>query len=104
MKSMAKLLALAVVVCLAMWATPSLADSPSERNCEAAGGDFDRTRGTVTCLIEDPVGQSEHSGGHSQTTTEKESSKGTFQNRPHHQESCTGPGNSGEGGGPCHSK
>ncbi len=66
-----------------------------------------RYHGTVTCVItvQDPVGNSEHSGGQSQTTTttDTESSNGTLQNKPHHQESssCLGPGNSGEGGGPC---
>lgn len=104
MRSVVRLIALAIMLCLAMWATPAFAESPSERNCEAAGGDFSRVNGKVTCSIEDPVGNSENSGGHSQTTTEKESSQGTLKNRPHHQESCTGPGNSGEGGGPCHSK
>ena len=76
----------------------ALAESPSERNCE---GLFDRDRGTVSCLVEDPVGNSERSGGKSQTTKEEESSKGTLKNRPHHEESCVGPGNSGEDGGPC---
>lgn len=85
----------------------ALAQSPSQTECEEAGGTFERVQGTVTCTFveEDPVGQSEASGGQSQTTTttEEESSKGTLQNEPQHEESseCVGPGNSGPGGGPC---
>ena len=92
------MLALAIVLCLAMWAAPSFATSPSEENCQ---GEFSRVRGKVTCLIEDPVGQSEHSGGKSQTSEEGESSQGTLKNRPHHEESCEGPGGSGENWGGC---
>lgn len=100
----AKKLVLFLVLLLALAFVPALADSPSERDCEAAGGTFTRVQGKVTCVIEDPVGNSENSGGHSQTTTDEESSNGTLQNQPHHEESCTGPGGSGEGGGPCHGK
>lgn len=100
MRTIVKLLVLCFALLLFM-PTAALAVSPSERNC---AGTFDRVNGQVSCTIEDPVGNSENSGGHSQTTTEEESSNGTLQNRPHHQESCTGPGGSGEGGGPCHNK
>ena len=83
------------------------AASPSQRECEASGGTFDRNGGDVTCtfVTEDPVGNSESSGGKSQTTTttETEESKGTLKNRPKFSEDseCTGPGNSGPGGGQC---
>jgi hypothetical protein len=98
------LLAVMVMAVLVLGTLPARAESPSQRDCEAAGGTFTRVQGTVVCATEDPVGQSEHSGGKSQTTQEEESSQGTLQNQPHHQESCTGPGGSGEGGGPCHGK
>jgi hypothetical protein len=72
--------------------------SPSQQECEDAGGTFDRTQGTVSCTFEssEPVGNSGNSGGKSQTvdSTEEESSKGTLKNQPQHEESseCTGPG------------
>lgn len=83
------------------------AASPSERDCEAAGGSFDRTGGQVSCtfVTEDPVGNSENSGGQSQTntTTDTTDSNGTLNNEPQKTETsdCTGPGNSGSGGGQC---
>jgi hypothetical protein len=80
---------------------PAQAASPSERDCEAAGGTFTRDGGQVSCETEDPVGNSENSGGQSQTTTDTESSNGTLNNDPQHEEDCLGPGNSGSGGGQC---
>jgi hypothetical protein len=99
----AKWFVLVLVLVLGLALVPALADSPSQQSCETSGGTFTRVQGKVTCVIEDPVGNSENSGGHSQTTTDQESSNGTLQNQPHHQDSCTGPGGSGENGGPCHS-
>lgn len=87
--------------------SPGHAVSPSEQNCREQGGTFDRTQGEVSCtfVTVDPVGNSENSGGHSQnnTSTDTESSNGTLQNQPQHEESsvCVGPGNSGPGGGQC---
>ena len=75
--------------------------SPSETECLEAGGTFDRDGGQVSCEILDPVGNSANSGGQSQSTTETESSNGTLNNRPKHEEDCIGPGNSGSGRGPC---
>jgi hypothetical protein len=49
----------------------------------------------VTCTVLDPVGNSENSGGKSQTVEEEESRHGTIHNRPKHEEECTGPGNGG---------
>jgi len=101
MRPIAKLLVLCFILTIVMTVGAALADSPSKQDCEASGGTFTRVMGTVTCTISDPVGQSEHSGGQSQNTTDKESSQGTLQNAPQHQESCTGPGGSGDNGGPC---
>jgi hypothetical protein len=85
-------------------AAPAFGASPSQRDCEAAGGTFTRDGGTVTCVypeVSDPVGNSERSGGKSQTvdTQETESSNGTLNNKPKHKESttCSGPGNSQSG-------
>jgi hypothetical protein len=91
-----------VAAMLVALAGVAFAASPSQLECEAAGGTFDRTNGQVTCVyppVEDPVGNSENSNGHSQTTTttSEESSNGTLNNKPKHEESseCDGPGNGG---------
>ena len=92
------------VLCLLGAAPTAFAASPSQRECEAAGGTFDRTNGEVSCVypvVSDPVGNSERSGGKSQTvdTQETESSQGTLNNKPKYDkdESCSGPGNSSSG-------
>ena len=89
------------------WASaPALAASPSQQECEDAGGTYAKQNGTVSCTFTtvDPVGNSENSGGKSQTTTatDEESSQGTLNNAPHHEESssCKGPG-SGRSTGQC---
>jgi hypothetical protein len=92
---------LAAVAMTLVISAPVFAISPSEQECLDAGGTWDRTQGTVSCTFEtsDPVGNSENSGGKSQTvdSEETESSNGTLNNKPKHQESseCTGPGNGG---------
>ena len=85
-------------------AAPAFGASPSQLECEAAGGDFDRTNGTVTCVypvVSDPVGNSENSDGKSQTvdTQTTEESNGTLNNKPKHEQTdtCSGPGNSSSG-------
>jgi hypothetical protein len=89
-------------------AAPANAASPSERDCESAGGIFSRDGGQVSCTftVEDPVGNSENSGGQSQSTTDTDTteSNGTLNNKPQKEETseCTGPGGSGLDGGPCH--
>jgi hypothetical protein len=76
------------------------AASPSQTQCEDAGGTFDRTQGTASCtfITEDPVGNSERSGGRSQTTTEKEqeAAKGNITPKQGEvtNECLSGPGNS----------
>jgi hypothetical protein len=78
----------------------ALAASPSQTQCESAGGTFSRDGGQVSCTFttSDPVGNSESSGGHSQTvdTTDQTTSNGTLNNRPQreHTSDCQGPGNS----------
>ena len=74
-------------------ASPAFAASPSQTQCEEAGGTFVRDGGTVKCLVSDPVGNSENSGGKSQTRDEETTSNGTLNNRPKHQECTSGPGN-----------
>jgi hypothetical protein len=102
MKRRVKLVLTLAALMFVLSINAAFATSPSETDCTTQGGVFERVNGQVTCTILDPVGNSESDGGHSQSTTDEESSNGTLQNQPHHQESCTGPGGSGEGGGPCH--
>ena len=76
------------------------AASPSQTECAAAGGTFAKSGGTVSCtfVTVDPVGNSESSGGQSQTrdTTSSDSEQGNLtpkdKNAP--TSTCTGPGNS----------
>ena len=90
----------AMAMVMAFSAT-ALGASPSQAECEQAGGTFDRSQGEVSCtfVTSDPVGNSENSGGNSQTvdSEDTESSNGTLNNQPKHAESseCTGPGNGG---------
>ena len=101
----AVLVAVLMAAGLVIGAQASQGASWSERECIEDGGTFDRVQGEVICLIvtEDPVGNSENSGGKSQsTTTETENTgRGNSGNKPQSSTECTGPGNSGEGGGPC---
>ena len=61
--------------------------------CEAGGGTFTFENGQVNCQSSTCVGNSA-SGGCGQTVDEEESSNGSFNNRPQHEEECGGPGNS----------
>lgn len=96
----------AALASIAGASAPALAASPSQEQCENQGGTYSKENGTVSCTFTtvDPVGNSENSGGKSQTvtTTEEESSQGTLKNRPHHEEgsTCKGPG-SGNSTGQC---
>ena len=68
--------------------TVALAASPSEEECIASGGTFDRSNGTVTCTV------TEHLGASDQTKTEETGGQGNTGNKT---TNCTnGPG---EGGG-----
>ena len=73
------------------------AASPSERLCEASGGEFQRINGSVVCLVTviDPVGNSERSGGQSQTrdTTTTDAGQGNLGNKATSTSTCAGPGN-----------
>lgn len=96
----------ATLALMALASAPAMAASPSQAQCENAGGTYTKVNGTVSCTFTtvDPVGNSEKSGGKSQTTTstEEESSQGTLNNKPQHEESstCKGPG-SGQSTGQC---
>jgi outer membrane protease len=62
--------------------------------CEADGGTFTFENGVVSCQTSTCVGGSD-AGGCGQTVDEEESSHGHLDNRPQHEEDCSGPGNGG---------
>ena len=74
---------LAAVATLTLYTSPtSAANLPS--NCT-------KVQGTITCETEDPVGNSENSGGNSQTRETTTTSQGNLSNK---RNSCSsGPGN-----------
>lgn len=81
-------LTLASASLFALAPTVALAASPSEEECLAAGGTFDRTNGTVTCTITQNLGASD------QTKSTETGGQGNTDNKT---TTCTnGPG---EGGG-----
>ena len=73
------------------------AASPSQTSCESAGGTFFKVNGSVVCTftVVDPVGNSEASGGQSQTrdTTTKNGGQGNLSNKETTTSACIGPGN-----------
>jgi hypothetical protein len=75
----------------------SYAASPSQTSCERSGGTFFKVNGTVTCTFatSDPVGNSESSGGKSQSrdTTTTNGGQGNLGNKDTTTSSCVGPGN-----------
>ena len=91
---------LAALVMLFALSATALGASPSQRDCEAAGGEFTKDGGTVSCtfMTEETVGNAPtNSNAQTVESTETESSNGTLNNRPKHEESseCDGPGNGG---------
>jgi hypothetical protein len=92
---MSRILSLALLAAVASFgvgSTSAWAASPSQQECEAAGGTFGKEQGTVTCTVKDPVGESEASGGKSQTRDVAEKDQGNI--TPKKGEPCTsGPGN-----------
>lgn len=91
---------LAALVMLFALSATALGASPSERECVAAGGSFQRNGGTVSCTFasEETVGNAPAtSNAQTVESTETESSNGTLNNTPKHEQSsdCTGPGNGG---------
>jgi hypothetical protein len=81
----------AALVVLALAAPLAFAASPSERECEAAGGTFTRSGGQVSCVI---VEEGKPHPNDKFDSVETESSNGTLQNQPHHEEDqfCTDTG------------
>ena len=68
--------------------------SPSEEECIAQGGEFDRTQGEVSCVVvtEENVGKSPNS---QTTTTETDTTgRGNIENKQEEEQECAGPGGS----------
>ena len=91
---------LAALVLLFALSATALGASPSERNCIAAGGEWNKDGGQVSCTFttDETVGNApETSNAQRVESTETESSQGTLNNKPKHEESseCDGPGNGG---------
>jgi hypothetical protein len=86
---------------LGMWigigSTLASAASPSQSSCTSSGGTFYKVNGTVTCTFatSDPVGNSESSGGQSQSrdTTTTNTGQGNDGNKATSGSTCVGPGN-----------
>ncbi len=73
----------------------TVAASPSQVECEAAGGTFSKERGQVVCVLEENVGKSENS----QTVTDTTTGRGNIDNKQ--TKECDGPGNSGANSAHC---
>jgi hypothetical protein len=69
-------------ISLFAFGSTAMAASPSQQQCEAQNGTFDRSGGQVTCTITTTkhVGNSDNS--QTQTITDTEQSNGTFNNNP----------------------
>lgn len=96
-------LCLGVLAPVSFVAAPAAAESPSQRDCEALGGVFERIGGQVLCTIETTSNVGNSPNSQTVTIEDYEGSNGTLNNKPKHAESeeCYGPGNSGESSDHC---
>ena len=92
MKVVLPIAAIAALSLFAFAPAPGHAISPSQAECEAAGGDFSRVQGEVQCVMveEENVGKSENS--ETTTTTTETSGRGNIDNKTEESSRCTGPG------------
>ena len=83
--------ALMAAMMMVATAAPAFAASPSETNCEADGGIFNRDGGKVSCT---KVDEGKPHPRDKFESIEEESSNGTLNNRPQHEEKqeCTDTG------------
>jgi hypothetical protein len=97
------LLGVLMLSTLAVAPSVAVASSPSQQACEADGGVFDRDGGKVSCTYSTTsnVGNSDNS--QTTETTDTESSNGTLNNSPKHEEknTCDGPGGSTDKSNHC---
>ncbi len=85
MKRIISMLAV-VALLVALSAVPAFAVSPSQQECEAAGGTFTRTQGEVQCVI---VEEGKNPKFTETTTT---TGQGNAGNKPTSDEECAGTG------------
>ena len=87
-KRISLLVTAALMAALMMVATaaPAFAQSPSQRECEAAGGTFTRSGGQVQCVIV------EEGKNPKFTETETTTGQGNISNKQQRQEECAGTG------------
>lgn len=100
--SRVKLIVLSACLVTAAFASQfTSAASPSQRDCEAAGGTFTKERGEVVCVIatEENVGKSDNS--QTVETTTETTGRGNIDNKQTQTTECDGPGNSGESSSHC---
>ena len=80
-------------------AVPAFAASPSQTQCEDAGGTFNRSGGEVTCtFVTTEPGKNKN---FSETTTTTEKSKGNLDNEPQQEEVPPTTECQGTGSGKC---
>jgi hypothetical protein len=75
-----------MVAALTVTAAAAFAVSPSERQCEARGGTFDRERGEVECVI---VEEGKNPKFKQEETT---TGRGNIENKQQQEEECIRPG------------
>ena len=80
------LVALVVTAVMVVSASPGLAASPSQEQCEAQGGTFDRQGGQVTCVVVDEGKNPKF------TDTETTSGQGNISNKQEQSSACGGTG------------
>jgi hypothetical protein len=81
------LVLVALVVTAVMFSgAPGMAASPSQQQCEAQGGTFDRTNGQVTCVVVDEGKNPKF------TDTTTTSGQGNVSNKQQQSSACGGTG------------
>ena len=84
-----------IAVTIAMAVSGSAyAISPSQMECELAGGTFDRVQGVVICVIETEVNVGKSTNSQTTTTTSTTSGQGNTGNKTVNTSTCVGPGSS----------
>ncbi len=86
--------AFAALPLLAFGPTAALAQSPSQQQCEAAGGTFTKEQGTVQCVTttEETAGNApESSNARRVMTTTETTGQGNINNKQEQESACEGP-------------
>jgi hypothetical protein len=72
----------------------AVAVSPSQEECEAAGGTFDRINGEVICITSDEENVGKSTNSQTTTTTTTTTGQGNTGNKTEQTSDCSGPGTS----------